>query len=113
MPLSFPNQETQECQGLTARPSSYVAVPQEHILVFERQGNRYMHLDLVPAHQIKDAPGGSSSAAERGDKDIGVEDRIGDVNDRKRGIAGCYATCIRYRMREGSVLSQCAGPSRV
>lgn len=37
-----------------------------------------MHLDLFPAHEVKDAPGGASSATEPGHQDVGVENGFCD-----------------------------------
>ena len=71
---------------------------EQDLLVFESERNSHMHLDLVPPHEVKNAPGGASSAAEGGHEDIGVENSVCSSDDRKSGLrsTGSYANHIEY-----------------
>jgi hypothetical protein len=76
---------------------------EQDLLVFEGKRNGHVHLDLVPPHEVKNAPGGTSSATESDHKDIGVENGVCSSDDRTSGLrsTGSYANHIRCHAAVG------------
>jgi hypothetical protein len=84
--LGLSEKQAKERERFPPRPIGCLSMAEQDLLVFKGQRNGYVHLDLLPADQVKDAPRGTLPAAEGSHEDIGVENGVCSSDDKRGSL---------------------------